>query len=272
MDFKEVENINKELIVKIKDKIHLKDLLHYLEVWGFSVMTIKGIRADMINHGDAYAVIQFMDAVKRRPHTFPKLVAALRDTNQEDIYDIFKEKIRRYYRNNQTRLAAVLSIISEEERQLGITEDHHDTGNVGSHDASSSGNVASSQSVLAGQSSSNSPSSDQWTQDIYRRDGQPPDRDPPNIHNRTDNPPAVQTPVRSNIRVSSSSLSSAGNNSSGATGNQSLPDKLKTTCKQNPPHFKGHPIKFLFKHLQCTVKPVYSGIARELSLFADRPT
>ncbi|XP_053374434.1 uncharacterized protein LOC128546986 [Mercenaria mercenaria] len=224
MDFKEVENINKELIVKIKDKILLKELLHYLDGWGFSVMTIQGIRAEMNNHGDAYAVIQFMDAVKRRPRTFPKLVAALKDTKQQEIYDIFKEKIRKFYKNKQTRLAEVLSMISEEERQLGITEDHHDTGDVGSHDASSSGNVASSQSVLAGQtdgqSSSNSPSSDQWTQDIYRRDGHPPGRDPPNIPNWTDNSPAVQTPVRSNTRVSSSSsLSSVDNNSSGATGN-----------------------------------------------------
>lgn len=60
----------------------------------FPVMTIQGIQKEILNYGEAYAVMNFLDAVKRRPGSFPKFMAALKHTKHTDVYKIFMAQIR----------------------------------------------------------------------------------------------------------------------------------------------------------------------------------
>ncbi|XP_053374435.1 uncharacterized protein LOC128546987 [Mercenaria mercenaria] len=211
MEFKEVENINKEVIIKVQNKIHVNELVPYMAKWGCSTMTIQGIEREIINNGEACAVSKFLDAVRRRPQSFPKMMATLKDTKQDDIYKIFMKQIRKYFEKKEIRLAEVLSLIQKEERELGITDDPDD---VGIDHASSTGNIASSRDALAGQPSSNTPSDNQWSQD--RKDGQSPERSPQNRPDLKDN-----QLVRSKTQMPSTLSSSSSNYDSlpGATGN-----------------------------------------------------
>ncbi|XP_060572587.1 type-2 histone deacetylase 1-like isoform X2 [Ruditapes philippinarum] len=237
MEFKDVENINKEVIVKIKDIINLADLLHYMEQFGFSLMTIQSIKAEIKNHGEAYAVMNFLDAIKRRPGSFPKFIAALRHSKQADVYKIFMAQIRKHFAKQQTRLAEVLSLISEEERHLGIVEDPDERDN--------GGNRRNQHTGLQGSSSFSHQSADnQWSTDLYKRENKR--ESPPK---RMSDPEMSRTPVRSSSNLTSSSLSSLtslDNSLQGATGNTGQSTKnVSPSSNVLDPAYAGAPISTL---------------------------
>lgn len=71
----------------------ISELEAYMDSW-FTASTFQVIQANIRNNGECNAVLQFLDAVKKKPDTFPKLMAALKQTEQIFVYEKFMKAVK----------------------------------------------------------------------------------------------------------------------------------------------------------------------------------
>lgn len=112
-DFKEVGNILRKACPIVKDFIILHELIPYLDAF-LSPGTIQQIKADIKNHGEVNSCQDFFGYIGKRPSYFPKFVAALHKTKQDEVYMKILEEIKSYFANNPKRLQEVQEMIKKE--------------------------------------------------------------------------------------------------------------------------------------------------------------